>query len=173
MVLIDGRERRKAWFPLESHPDVFTEVTRGVGVSSPLAWADVLSIDEPEILAMTPRPALALVLVFPTTPHYHAQRAVEESTREAYTGKGEEEHGIDKLSRPHSSSMTRFLTLGQGWTSKAPNLRFDSAMPSFLFSPSSDVISPVSCSSVVSAPVVLVMTVVVLAGDNDNYAMPP
>lgn len=82
---------RKSFFPLESHPAVFTEVTHGLGVSSSLVWADVLSIDEPDVLAMTPRPALALVLVFPSTPTYRSQKEEDEAKREAYTGKGEDE----------------------------------------------------------------------------------
>lgn len=94
MALRGGQWRRKSWWPLESHPDVFTEVIRGLGVSPSLAWADVLSIDESEILAMTPRPALALVLVFPSTQTYLAQMQEEEDTREVYTGKGENEDAV-------------------------------------------------------------------------------
>lgn len=80
-----------AFFPLESNPAVFTEVTHGLGVSSSLVWADVLSIDDPEILALTPRPALALVLVFPTTPTWESAKQEEEANSEPYTGKGPEE----------------------------------------------------------------------------------
>ncbi|GJE84626.1 ubiquitin carboxyl-terminal hydrolase [Phanerochaete sordida] len=90
MYKVDGR-MRKCFYPLESHPDVFNEVTHGLGVSPSLVWSDVLSIDEPEILAMTPRPALALVLVFPSTPTYQEQKREEDAAREAYTGCGADE----------------------------------------------------------------------------------
>ena len=91
MTLREGRWYRKSFFPLESHPDVFTEVTHGLGVSPSLTWADVLSTDEPEILAMTPRPALALVLVFPCTPTYNEQKKADENKRDTYEGKGPDE----------------------------------------------------------------------------------
>ena len=86
-----GVSYRKAFFPLESNPDVFNEVVHALGVSKSLAFQDVLSIDEPDILAMTARPALALVLVFPCTPMYESQKKEDEAEREIYEGKGDGE----------------------------------------------------------------------------------
>ena len=91
MKFREGQWYRKSFFPLESHPDVFTEVTHGLGVSPLLAWADVLSLDEPEILALTPRPALALVLVFECTSTYKQQKREDEASREVYAGGGTDE----------------------------------------------------------------------------------
>ncbi|PKX96924.1 ubiquitin carboxyl-terminal hydrolase isozyme L1 [Aspergillus novofumigatus IBT 16806] len=48
-------------------------------VSPILAFHDVLSVDDPELLAITPRPALALVLVFPTSSDY--EKNLEEQGR--------------------------------------------------------------------------------------------
>ena len=86
-----GVTHRKAFFPLESNPDVFNEVLHGLGVSRALAFQDVLSIDEPDVLAMTGRPVLALVFVLPGTPMYKSQKQEDEDRRPTYMGKGEGE----------------------------------------------------------------------------------
>lgn len=75
---------RKAFFPLESNPEVFNELIRLLGVSSQLGFEDVFSLDfEPH-----PHPALALVLVFPADEVLRADAA---SDREAYAGSGADE----------------------------------------------------------------------------------
>jgi ubiquitin carboxyl-terminal hydrolase L3 len=76
---------RKAFFPLESNPEVFNELIRLLGVSPRLEFEDVFSLDKPEFL---PHPALALVLVFPADDVLKADAA---SDREAYSGSGEDE----------------------------------------------------------------------------------
>lgn len=86
-----GRIRRH-FIPLESNPTVFTHLIHKLGVSDTLAWADVYSLDDPDLLAVVPRPVLALVLVFPTSPTYEKQKEVEESTRPDYTGSGADEN---------------------------------------------------------------------------------
>lgn len=60
----------KYFIPLESNPDVFTELAHKLGLSTSLGFQDVLSLDDPELLGFLPRPALALILVFPTTDEY-------------------------------------------------------------------------------------------------------
>ncbi|OCK83939.1 cysteine proteinase, partial [Lepidopterella palustris CBS 459.81] len=52
-------------------------------------FQDVLSLDDPELLAFIPRPALALVLAFPTTDIYENQKAQEEGIRD-YKDTGED-----------------------------------------------------------------------------------
>lgn len=76
---------RKAFFPLESNPDVFNELIRLLGVSPRLAFEDVFSLDDPDLL---PHPALALVLVFPADEVLKADAA---SDRAEYAGRGEDE----------------------------------------------------------------------------------
>ncbi|KAF2731919.1 ubiquitin C-terminal hydrolase L3 [Polyplosphaeria fusca] len=61
---------RKHFIPLESNPDVFTELVHKLGVSPTLAFHDVYSLDDADLLAIVPRPVYALVLVFPTTDSY-------------------------------------------------------------------------------------------------------
>lgn len=62
-----------------------------LGVSPALAFADVYSIDDPELLSFVPRPAYALLLVAPVSEAYLANRKVEDEGKEPYTGKGEGE----------------------------------------------------------------------------------
>lgn len=92
--VFNGQYYRKTFFPLESNPDVFTEVIHGLGVSPSLVFTDVLSVDDPDVLAFTPRPALALVMVCPGSPAYKAKKRELDAQRPEYVGKGEEEPAI-------------------------------------------------------------------------------
>ncbi|KAI5293766.1 ubiquitinyl hydrolase 1 [Ascosphaera acerosa] len=79
---------RKAFVPLENNPEVMTQLCHRLGLSSSLAFSDVFSIDEPELLAFVPRPSLALLLVFPITPTYEQARQAEDSGVADYAGHG-------------------------------------------------------------------------------------
>ena len=79
---------RKHFIPLESNPEVFTQLSHNLGASSSLRFQDVLSLEEP---ALFPRPALALILIFPTPPTYEDQKAKEEATDEECMEVGDEE----------------------------------------------------------------------------------
>lgn len=81
---------RKHYLPLESNPEVFTDLIRKLGVQS-LEFQDVYSLDDEGLLAMVSRPVLSLVLVFPTTDTYKNKKAEEEATIADYSGSGEEE----------------------------------------------------------------------------------
>ncbi|KAG8856217.1 ubiquitinyl hydrolase 1 [Tulasnella sp. 330] len=85
----NSRIYRKHFIPLESNPSVFTELIDRLGID--LAFADIYSLDEPDLLAMVPRPALGLVLVFPTPSQYEQIKAAEEAKSAEYAGHGEEE----------------------------------------------------------------------------------
>jgi len=61
---------RKHFIPLESNPELFTELVHKLGLSKSFEFQDVLSLDDPDLLAFLPRPAYALILVFPTTELY-------------------------------------------------------------------------------------------------------
>ena len=41
---------RKAFYPLESDPELFTTLVHDLGLAPTLAFHDVLSIDEPDLL---------------------------------------------------------------------------------------------------------------------------
>ena len=80
----------KHWMPLECNPKLFTQLIHELGVSSNLAFQDVLSLD-PDMLSFIPRPVLALILVFPTSKRYEAEKAAEESTTQDYEGSSDGE----------------------------------------------------------------------------------
>jgi ubiquitin carboxyl-terminal hydrolase L3 len=62
-----------------------------LGLSKGLAFHDVFSIDDPDLLAFVPRPALALLLVFPVSKTYEEYRRDEDTERPLYEGRGSEE----------------------------------------------------------------------------------
>lgn len=68
-----------------------TSLVRELGLSPTLQFHDVYSLSEPSLLAFLPRPALALLLVFPVTATYEKFRSTEDASREEYTGSGEKE----------------------------------------------------------------------------------
>lgn len=86
------KSHRKCFIPLESNPDVFTELVHALGVS--LSFQDVLSLDDPDLLSFIPRPAYALILVFPTTEEYDRRHADEDSRTSEYDGYGEDEEVV-------------------------------------------------------------------------------
>ena len=62
-----------------------------LGLSKALAFHDVFSIDDPELLAFVPRPAAALLLVFPVSRSYELFRMKEDEDKAEYEGKGGDE----------------------------------------------------------------------------------
>ncbi|KAH8681168.1 hypothetical protein BX600DRAFT_374994 [Xylariales sp. PMI_506] len=80
-----------AFIPLEANPELMTNLLHKLGLSNALQVHDVYSITEPELLAFIPRPALALLLVFPVSAVYESQRLAEDSALPEYTGKGDHE----------------------------------------------------------------------------------
>ncbi len=77
--------------PLENNPEVMTSLIHKLGFSSALSFHDVFSIEDPELLAFVPRPATALLLVFPVSKSYELFRAAEDKDVQEYKGKGAEE----------------------------------------------------------------------------------
>ena len=82
---------RPAFIPLEANPQLMTTLLQKLGVSPALAVHDVYSLHDPDLLAFVPRPALALLLVFPVSKAYEAHKAEEDEGREEYKGSGEGE----------------------------------------------------------------------------------
>jgi hypothetical protein len=62
-----------------------------LGLPPSLGFTDVYSIDEPELLAFVPRPAHALLLVFPVSKSYEDSRRAEDTPLTEYTGSGSDE----------------------------------------------------------------------------------
>lgn len=59
-----------------------------LGLPKSLGFTDVFSIDDADLLAFVPRPAHALLLVFPVSPTYEAHRMEEDTPLTEYTGHG-------------------------------------------------------------------------------------
>lgn len=77
-----------AFIPLEANPQLMTTLLHKIGVSKALQMHDVFSLTEPELLSFIPRPALALLLVFPVSAAYESHRMAEDSLNKEYHGKG-------------------------------------------------------------------------------------
>ena len=75
----------------ENNPEVMSSLVHKLGLSSEMSWHDVYSIDDPSLLAFVPRPAHALLLVFPTSAAYHKARQEEDEPLSNYSGTGPEE----------------------------------------------------------------------------------
>lgn len=68
-----------------------TSLVHELGLSTSLQWHDVYSLTEPSLLEFLPRPALALLLVFPVTDTYEKFRVEEDSSKADYSGSGPDE----------------------------------------------------------------------------------
>ena len=65
-----------------------TSLVHKLGLSPAFSFHDVFSIDDPDLLAFVPRPASALLLVFPVSQSYETFRMEEAKAKTEYEGKG-------------------------------------------------------------------------------------
>ena len=65
-----------------------THLIHQLGLPSTLAYHDVYSLTDATLLSFLPRPAYALLLVFPVTPTYETFRRTEDAPLPTYTGSG-------------------------------------------------------------------------------------
>ncbi|KAK3987874.1 putative ubiquitin carboxyl-terminal hydrolase isozyme L3 [Cladorrhinum sp. PSN332] len=68
-----------SFVPLEANPPLMTSLLHSLGLSESLQIHDVYSLTDPDLLAFLPRPALALLLVFPVSATYESHRLAEDS----------------------------------------------------------------------------------------------
>jgi len=71
-----------------------SSLVHNLGLQKNLAFHDVFSIDDPGLLAFVPRPAYALLLIFPVSDTYEKFRVQEDSDKKEYDGSGPEEEVI-------------------------------------------------------------------------------
>jgi len=70
-------------------PNQFTNLHSGLSKS--VAFHDVYSLTEPEMLNLIPRPVYALLVILPLTPAWESNRLSEDRDKPDYIGKGPEE----------------------------------------------------------------------------------
>lgn len=87
----DPAATAQAFIPLEANPQLLTTLIHKLGVSPALQMHDVYSLTDPDMLAFIPRPALALLLVFPVSAAYESYRMAEDSLATEYNGTGDKE----------------------------------------------------------------------------------
>ncbi|KAK2044626.1 ubiquitin carboxyl-terminal hydrolase, family 1 [Colletotrichum somersetense] len=80
-----------AFIPLEANPELMSSLLHKLGLSPALSVHDVYSLTDPDMLSFVPRPALAVLLVFPVSAAYESHRLAEDSLLEEYNGKGPNE----------------------------------------------------------------------------------
>ncbi|RMZ80104.1 hypothetical protein DV737_g3179, partial [Chaetothyriales sp. CBS 132003] len=84
-------EPAKTFIPLESHPEVMTSLAHSLGVSSTLAFHDLYSLHDRDLIDLLPNP-LALLFVYPETSSSHSHQArVKASAGRVYDKSGEKE----------------------------------------------------------------------------------
>ncbi|OLN81283.1 Ubiquitin carboxyl-terminal hydrolase isozyme L3-like protein 1 [Colletotrichum chlorophyti] len=87
----DPSNSAPAFIPLEANPELMTTLLHKLGLSSALQIHDVYSLTDPDMLSFVPRPALALLLVFPVSAAYESHRLAEDALAEDYNRKGPQE----------------------------------------------------------------------------------
>ncbi|KAK4126227.1 cysteine proteinase [Parathielavia appendiculata] len=91
MSTADPPTTAPAFIPLEANPELLTSLLHQLGLSPALSIHDVYSLTDSALLAFIPRPALALLLVFPVSAAYESHRLAEDALQPEYAGKGEAE----------------------------------------------------------------------------------
>lgn len=82
---------KKQWHMLESNPEVMNHLAYTLGLEKKLAFYDVYSLTDPDLLSFIPRPVLALLVIIPLTPTWDEERTAEDKDKPDYAGKGEDE----------------------------------------------------------------------------------
>ncbi|KAL9548436.1 hypothetical protein MBANPS3_005683 [Mucor bainieri] len=74
----DTEKQELRWIPLESNPEILNKMIHDHGVDSKWGFVDVYGFDD-DALAAIPRPATAIIFLFPGTPAYDDFRAKDEA----------------------------------------------------------------------------------------------
>ncbi|EUC27384.1 hypothetical protein COCVIDRAFT_20022 [Bipolaris victoriae FI3] len=83
---------KKLWTMLENNPHVMNHLAKDLGLdTSVFSFHDVYSLTDPDMLAVIPRPVVALLVIIPLTPTWHEARTAEDKDKSEYAGKGETE----------------------------------------------------------------------------------
>lgn len=83
---------KKRFTMLENNPEVMNQLSRDLGFdTTAYSFHDIYSLTDPDMLAILPRPVLALLVIIPLTPTWHEARTAEDKDKPEYAGKGEDE----------------------------------------------------------------------------------
>ncbi|KAF9892489.1 hypothetical protein FE257_001598 [Aspergillus nanangensis] len=100
---------KKTFIPLENNPEVFSTLSRSLGISPQLAFHDILSTTAPELLAWIPRPTNAIILLC-DEPIFTAARSAIKPTVPEYHGSGPDEPVLwMKQTIGHACGLMAFL----------------------------------------------------------------
>ncbi|KAH7271614.1 hypothetical protein B0J15DRAFT_509715 [Fusarium solani] len=88
---VSYKNGKKVFIPLENNPEVFNKLIHNLGVSEKLGFYDVYSVDEPDLLAMIPRPVHALIFITPAPMYYRVRENDPGSEELTYDGSGPDE----------------------------------------------------------------------------------
>ncbi|KAL2884543.1 Ubiquitin carboxyl-terminal hydrolase isozyme L3 [Ceratocystis lukuohia] len=80
-----------SFVPLEANPELLTAMLHHLGMQKSLAAHDVWSLTDDEMLNFVPRPALALLLVFPVSATYEQHRQAEDADKDLYNESGDDQ----------------------------------------------------------------------------------
>ncbi|PSK42565.1 Ubiquitin carboxyl-terminal hydrolase isozyme L3 [Elsinoe australis] len=82
---------KKTFSMLENNPEVINTFAARLGLSPDLSFHEVYSFEDPDLLALIPRPVYALLVIIPFTQSWHETREAEDSSTIDYAGSGEKE----------------------------------------------------------------------------------
>jgi ubiquitin carboxyl-terminal hydrolase L3 len=82
---------KKLWTMLENNPEVMNQLAQSLGLNDTLAFYDVYSLTDPDLLAFIPRPVYALLVIIPLTPTWKEIRQSEDENKQEYAGKDEDD----------------------------------------------------------------------------------
>ncbi|KAF8955885.1 hypothetical protein BDZ97DRAFT_1855082 [Flammula alnicola] len=82
---------RKTFTVLENNPDVMNQLAYQLGLSKDLAFHDIYSLHDPDLLAFVPRPVFALLVTIPMTPTWLQSRQEEDAPQGIYEACGPDE----------------------------------------------------------------------------------
>ena len=83
---------KKRFTMLENNPDVMNYLAQELGFdTSAFSFHDIYSLSDSDMLALIPRPVLALLVIIPLTPTWHEARTAEDKDKPEYAGHGEGE----------------------------------------------------------------------------------
>ncbi|KIW93854.1 uncharacterized protein Z519_05169 [Cladophialophora bantiana CBS 173.52] len=79
---------QKTFIPLENNPEVMTKLAHRLGLSPALSFHDAYSLTDPDLMAILPRPASALLFTYPSTATAEAHYNRTNEAEAGYEGSG-------------------------------------------------------------------------------------